>query len=105
MSETSTFFNEFLPNKLKENPDLAPEIGAVYVFDVDGAGIWTVDLTSGSGTITEAGHDNPGCTVSAKQTDFETMLSNPSSAMMLAMTGKLKVTNVGLALSLQKLLS
>lgn len=105
MSETSAFFNEFLPNKLKENPDLAPEIGAVYVFDIDGAGTWTVDLTSGSGTITEAGHDDPGCTVSAKQADFESMLSNPSSAMMLAMTGKLKVTNVGLALSLQKLLS
>ncbi|MFT5453866.1 MAG: hypothetical protein ACI9K2_000342 [Myxococcota bacterium] len=105
MADTRDFFENFLREKLASHPELAKEIGAVYVFDVDGAGSWTVDLTEGTGTISEGGHDDPGCTVSAKQKDFEALLDNPNSAMMLFAMGKLKVTNVALAISLQKLLS
>lgn len=104
MAETSEFFTDYLPNKLKENPDLVSDIGAVFVFDIDGAGKWTVDLT-GEGAISEGAAADAGCTVSAKKDDFETMLDNPSQAMMLFMSGKLAVSNVGLAMSLQKLLS
>jgi hypothetical protein len=102
MADTKDFFDNYLPNKLKNNPNLAKDINAVYVFDIDGAGVWTVDLTKPE--ITNTRHENPGCVVSANKTDFESMLDNPSSAMILFTLGKLKVTNVGLALSLQKLL-
>jgi hypothetical protein len=105
MADTRDFFENFLPSKLADNPSLAGEINTIYVFDVDGAGSWTVDLTSDGGSIAEGGHDDAGCTVSAKQADFEALLDNPNSAMMLFAMGKLKVTNVGLAISLQKLLS
>ncbi len=104
MADTRDFFENFLPSKLADNPSLAGEINAIYVFEVDGAGTWTVDLKDGGG-ISEGNHDDAGCTVSAKQADFEALLDNPSSAMMLFAMGKLKVTNVGLAISLQKLLS
>lgn len=104
MADTQDFFQNWLPNKLTNNPDLVKSINAVYVFDIDGAGQWTVDLT-GVGVISPGPHDNPGCVVSAAKADFEQMLDNPSSAMMLFMSGKLKVTNVGLGISLQKLLS
>jgi len=103
MADTKDFFANYLPAKLKENPDLATDIGAIYVFDIDGAGMWTVDLT-GDGVVSEGGHDEPGCTVNAKQGDFESMLDNPTSAMMLYMQGKLKVSDVTLGISLQKLL-
>ena len=105
MADLNDFFSNYLPNKLKDNPDLAKEIAAIYVFDLDGFGQYTVDLTDGDGTVKEGGHDDAGCTVTAKASDFENLLDNPSSGMMLFTMGKLKVTNVALALSLQKLLS
>ena len=43
--------------------------------------------------------------MNAKKEDFEAMLDNPAQAMMLFMSGKLKVSDVGLGISLQKLLS
>ncbi len=104
MADTQDFFTNYLPNKLVENPDLVTDINAIYVFDIDGAGAWTVDLT-GEGEVKAGGVDEPGCTVTAAKDDFETMLDNPSQAMMLFMSGKLKVSNVGLGISLQKLLS
>ena len=104
MTETEDFFNNYLPNKLSENPDIAKDINAIYVFDIDGAGQWTVDLTADGGTIAQGSHAEPGCTVTATQDNFEKMLDNPSSAMMMYMSGKLKVSNMGLGLSLQKLL-
>jgi putative sterol carrier protein len=104
MADTHDFFTNYLPNKLQDNPGLVKDIGAIYVFDIDGAGQWTVDLT-GEGEVKEGAVDEPGCTVSASKGDFEAMLDNPSSAMMLFMSGKLKVTNVSLGISLQKLLS
>ncbi len=103
MADTSEFFSDYLPNKLKENPDLVSDIDAVFVFDIEDAGKWTVDLT-GEGVINEGAADDAGCTVTAKKEDFETMLENPAQAMMLFMSGKLAVSNVGLGMSLQKLL-
>lgn len=105
MADLNDFFNNYLPNKLAGNPDLAKEVNAIYVFDLDGFGQWTVDLTDGNGTVSEGAHDDAGCTVTAKSSDFESLLDNPSSGMMLFTMGKLKVTNVALALSLQKILS
>jgi len=104
MADTADFFANYLPNKLNENPDLVKDINAIYVFEIEDAGTWTVDLT-GEGTIEEGSHDEPGCVVTAEKEDFEAMLDNPSQAMMLFMSGKLKVSNVGLGISLQKLLS
>lgn len=105
MADLNDFFGNYLPNKLSSNPDLAKEINAIYVFDIDGFGKKTVDLTDGSGSVKDGTVDDPGCTVTAAQADFETLLDNPSQGMMLFTMGKLKVSNVGLALSLQKLLS
>ncbi|MCB9679225.1 MAG: SCP2 sterol-binding domain-containing protein [Alphaproteobacteria bacterium] len=104
MADVNDFFANYLPNKLKDHPDLASDINAIYVFDIDGAGQWTVDLTDGSGTVKEGAVDEPGCTVTANADDFGTLLDNPAQGMMLFTMGKLKVSNVGLALSLQKIL-
>ena len=103
MSKTQGFFNEYLPNKLQKNPDLASSVNQIYQFDITGAGTWTVDLTSGQGEVSEGAHDNPGCITSAEG-DFESLLDNPQSAMMLMTTGKLKISNLMAAMSLQKIL-
>ncbi len=104
MANTSEFFSTYLPQKIASNPSLAKDINAVYQFDVDGAGTWTVDLT-GDGSVAAGPAAAPGCKVTAAQADFETMLDNPASAMMLFMQGKLKVTDVNLGLKLQKILA
>ncbi|MEQ1566767.1 MAG: SCP2 sterol-binding domain-containing protein [Myxococcota bacterium] len=104
MADTNDFFSNWLPNKLKTHPDLVKSINAVYQFDIDGAGQWTADLT-GEGTVAVGPHPSPGCVVSATKADWENMIENPTSAMMLFMAGKLKVSNVALGISLQKILS
>ena len=105
MADVQDFFANYLPNKLTENPTLAGEINAVYQFDIEGAGTWNVDLTTGDGgKVSEGPHDEPGCTVTCVEEDFQKLLSDPTAGMTLFMMGKLKVSNPPLALSLQKLL-
>lgn len=104
MADIQDFFSNYLPEKMKANPGLAKDINASYQFDIEGSGCWTVDLT-GEGSVREGAAETPGCVVTAKKADFETLLDNPGQGMMLFMQGKLKVSNVQLALSLQKILS
>lgn len=103
MADVKTFFADYLPNKIAQNPDLAKEVNAVYQFDIEGAGVWTVDLT-GEGAVGEGPHADPGCVVTCADEDFGTLLDNPAAGMMLFTMGKLQVSNVGLAMSLQKIL-
>lgn len=104
MSDVAAFFNETMPAKLKEHPDLAEDIAAIYQFDIEGAGTWTVDMSTPPGSVTEGPHEEPGCVVTCAEEDFASLLENPANGMMLFTMGKLKVSNVGLALSLQKIL-
>lgn len=105
MADIQDFFGNYLPTKLIEKPELSVEINNSYRFDIDGAGIWTVDLTKTPGQVREGAEDDPGCILTAAEKDFNSLLDNPSAAFMLFSMGKIKVSNVGLALSLQKLLS
>lgn len=104
MSKTAGFFNEYLPNKIEKNPDLASSVAAVFQFNIAGAGEWYADLKGGS-TVAAGTHDSPDCVISAAQSDWEDVLENPGSAVGKVMTGKLKVSNLGQATKLQKLLA
>jgi putative sterol carrier protein len=74
-----------------------------YLFDIDGAGTWKVDVQDGSVNVTE-GSGDADVTISTSEETFEKMVSgeqNPTSAYM---TGKLKVKgDMGAAMKLQKL--
>ena len=74
-----------------------------YVFDIDGAGQWKVDVDDGKVTVTEGGGD-ADVTISTNEETFEKIAAgeqNPTSAYM---TGKLKVKgDMGAAMKLQKL--
>ncbi len=105
MSATREFFEKYLPNKFQTKPDVVTSINAVYRFDIQGAGSWTVDLTQPGGDIHESREGEvAGCTITINQDNFENMLKNPALAMQLFMTQKLKASNMGLAMQLQKLL-
>jgi len=74
-----------------------------YLFDIDGAGKWTVRVEDGKVSVTEGGED-ADAVISASEATFEKIVSgeqNPTSAYM---TGKLKVKgDMGAAMKLQKL--
>jgi putative sterol carrier protein len=74
-----------------------------YLFDIDGAGKWKVDVQDGNVTVTEGEHD-ADVTITTSEETFEKITSgeqNPTSAYM---TGKLKVKgDMGAAMKLQKL--
>jgi putative sterol carrier protein len=103
MADTKGFFEQYLPNKLKKNPDLAKTVNAVFQFDIKDAGVWTLDLT-GEGVITEGPSTNAGCVITCDKATWEGILDNPASAFQKVMTGKLKVSNTMLATKLQKIL-
>jgi putative sterol carrier protein len=74
-----------------------------YLFDIEGAGKWTVRVEDGKVNVSEGGED-ADAVISASEETFEKIASgeqNPTSAYM---TGKLKVKgDMGAAMKLQKL--
>ena len=75
-----------------------------YLFDIDGAGKWTVKVEGGKVSVTEGGEDADAVITTSEET-FEKIISgeqNPTSAYM---TGKLKVAgSMGVALKISQLL-
>lgn len=105
MADTTEFFNTWLPERVAADPELAKSINAVFQFDIDGAGTWNLDMTEGKGQVSEGAHENPNCVLTTDKDTWEKILDNPSLAIQMAMLGKLKVSNIGLATQLQKILS
>ena len=74
-----------------------------YLFDIDGAGKWKVDVQDGKVSVTEGGEE-ADAVISTSEETFDKLTSgeqNPTSAYM---TGKLKVKgDMGAAMKLQKL--
>jgi putative sterol carrier protein len=74
-----------------------------YLFDIEGAGTWTVSVADGKVSVTDGGEDADAVITTSQET-FEKIVSgeqNPTSAYM---TGKLKVKgDMGAAMKLQKL--
>ena len=101
MSETVQEFFTTLP----ERADTSKTAGMTnsYLFDIDGAGTWKVDVDDGSVTVSQGGGD-ADVTISTSQEVFEKIIAgeqNPTSAYM---TGKLKIKgDMGAAMKLQKL--
>ena len=74
-----------------------------FVFDIDGAGTWTVAVDDGNVKVSEGAGD-ADATISASEETFQKIAAreqNPTSAYM---TGKLKIKgDMGAAMKLQKL--
>jgi putative sterol carrier protein len=74
-----------------------------YVFEIDGAGTWKVDVDDGDVKVTEGGGD-ADATISANQETFEQIASGDMNATTAYMTGKLKIKgDMGAAMKLQKI--
>ena len=74
-----------------------------YLFDIDGAGTWKVDVRDGNVKVTENAED-ADVTITTSEETFEKIVSGEQNATSAYMTGKLKVKgDMGAAMKLQKL--
>jgi putative sterol carrier protein len=74
-----------------------------YLFDINGAGTWRVDVQDGSVKVTE-GTADADVTITTSEETFEKIVSGEQNATSAYMTGKLKVKgDMGAAMKLQKL--
>jgi putative sterol carrier protein len=74
-----------------------------YLFEIEGAGTWKVDVDDGSVKVTE-GEGDADATISASEETFEQIASGDMNATTAYMTGKLKIKgDLGAAMKLQKL--
>jgi putative sterol carrier protein len=74
-----------------------------YVFDIDGAGQWTVRVADGGVDVSE-GVQDADCTIETSEETFEKVVAGDLNPTTAYMTGKLKIKgDMGAALKLQKL--
>jgi putative sterol carrier protein len=96
------FFESF---ESRVDPSRTAGMTNTYVFDIDGAGQWTVAVDDGEVAVSEGASADADCTLRSSEESFERIVSgelNPTSAYM---TGKLKIKgDMGAAMRLQKLL-
>jgi putative sterol carrier protein len=98
---TAQEFFEALPSRV--SPDRIEGMNNTYVFDIEGAGVWSVAVADGAVTVTE-GSSDADCTFSASEETFEKIASGEQNATTAYMTGKLKIKgDMGAAMKLQKI--
>lgn len=92
--DAKEMFDVQVPEALKQHPDKAKEVNAIYCFKIEGegGGEWTVNLTSDPPTCNPGDDGSAQCTIELAHDDFKTMLSDPQAGMQLYFQGKLKVT-------------
>jgi putative sterol carrier protein len=95
---------EFFEN-LESRADPAKTAGMTssYVFDIDGAGQWRVEVDDGKVTVVDGAGDADAVISTSKET-FEKIIAGEQNSTSAYMTGKLKVKgDMGAAMKLQKL--
>jgi putative sterol carrier protein len=74
-----------------------------YVFDIEGAGTWTVKVADGSVAVTEGAEDSD-CTITTSEENFMKIVRGEQNPTTAYMSGKLKIKgDMGAAMKLQKL--
>jgi putative sterol carrier protein len=74
-----------------------------YLLDIEGAGMWKVDVADGNVSVSE-GESDADVTLRASEETLQALISREQNPTTAYMTGKLKVEgDMGAALKLQKL--
>jgi putative sterol carrier protein len=100
VSVVSEFFEQ-LPSRV--DPGKTAGLNNSYVFDIEGAGTWTVKVADGGVTVDD-GDTGGDCTISASAETFEKVVKGEQNPTAAYMSGKLKIKgDMGAAMKLQKL--
>jgi putative sterol carrier protein len=94
-------FFDTLPTRI--DPSKTAGMNNSYLFDIDGAGTWKVDVEDGNVKVMEGAQD-ADVTITTSEETFDKIVSGEQNATSAYMTGKLKVKgDMGAAMKLQKL--
>jgi putative sterol carrier protein len=94
-------FFDSLPSRV--DPSRTAGINKSYVFDIEGAGVWKVDVTDSGLEVTE-GEGDADVTIRASEETFSAIAEGRQNPTTAFMTGKLKVDgDMGAAMKLQQL--
>lgn len=100
MSSVQEFF-EGLPERV--SADRIAGMSNTYVFEIEGAGTWTVAVADRAISVTD-GAGEADCTFSASAETFEKIVAGEQNPTTAYMTGKLKIKgDMGAAMKLQKI--
>ncbi len=100
MSAVTEFFDT-LPSRV--DPGKTAGMSNSYVFDIEGAGTWTVKVADGGVTVDD-GDSGGDCTISTSSETFEKIVAGEQNPTAAYMSGKLKIKgDMGAAMKLQKL--
>jgi putative sterol carrier protein len=100
MGTVQEFF-EGLPSRV--NPERIEGMNNTYVFEIEGAGVWTVAVADGAITVSD-GPSEADCTFSTSEENFEKIVAGEQNPTTAYMTGKLKIKgDMGAAMKLQKI--
>jgi putative sterol carrier protein len=100
MGTVQEFFEQL---SSRVNPERIAGMNNTYVFDIEGAGAWTVAIADGAIQVTEGAGD-ADTTISASEESFEKIVAGEQNPTTAYMTGKLKIEgDMGAAMKLQKL--
>ena len=101
MAQSTREFFETLESRV--DPSKTAGMTNSYLFDIDGAGQWNVDVDDGKVKVTE-GAGEADTTLSASEETFQKIANGEQNATAAYMTGKLKIKgDMGAAMKLQKL--
>lgn len=101
MSDSVNEFFEGLPSRV--DPAKTAGMNNSYVFDIEGAGTWTVKVADGAVTV-DQGDTGGDCVISASAETFEKVVKGEQNPTAAYMSGKLKIKgDMGAAMKLQKL--
>src|SRR6476469_1391751 len=94
-------FFDTLPSRV--DPARTAGVNKSYVFDIEGAGVWKVDVTDAGIEVTEGGGE-ADVTIRASEETFRAIAEGQQNPTTAYMTGKLKIEgDMGAAMKLQKL--
>lgn len=101
MAESVKEFFETLPGRV--DPSKTAGMTSSYQFDIEGAGLWLVDVQDGALSVSE-GENEADVTISTSEETFMKLVRGEQNPTTAYMTGKLKVKgDMGAAMKLQKL--
>ncbi len=101
MADAVKDFFDALPSRV--GPGRTAGMKNAFVFDVAGAGTWTVRVGE-SGVTVDEGDTGGDCTIQTSAETFQRIVAGEQNPTTAYMTGKLKIKgDLGAALKLQKL--
>ena len=93
-SSVKDFFDQRVPDALRQHPERAKEVAATFLFAITGpdGGTWTADLISSPPICQSGCIGQPQCTIEITDEDFRSMIDGGTqAAMQIFLGGRLKI--------------